>query len=96
MQNKNKKNLYTFTQTKMGFQLYVAHFTVAVLHLCLSEGSISTVSSCYNGACEGFWQAHYSTPSNPIPLPKYLFSLPDRPVSIRYQKLQPLPAEYFR
>lgn len=64
-------------------------FTVAVVYLCIGEYSISAVSSCYNGASEGFWQAHYSTSPPPLHThpPKYLFSLPDRPVSIRYQKM---------
>lgn len=47
-------------------QLYAVDFTVAVLYLCIGEYSISAVSSCYNGASEGFWQAHYST-SPPLP-----------------------------
>lgn len=43
------------------FQSYAVDFTVAVLYLCIGEYSISAVSSRYNGASEGFWQAHYST-----------------------------------
>lgn len=48
------------------FQLCAADITVAVLFLYIGKYSISTVSSCYNGASEGFWQAHYRIPS-PIP-----------------------------
>lgn len=81
-------------------QSYAVNFTVVVLYLCIGEYSISAVSSHYYGTSEGFWQAHYST-SQPHPTtippthpPKFLFSLPDRPVNIRYQKLKPLTADY--
>lgn len=96
--NKTELNWHHRENIKEIFQLCAANISVAVLFLYIGKYSISTVSSCYNGAGEGFWQAHYRIPSPIPPHPplKYLFSLPDRPVSIRYQKLWPLPAEYFR
>lgn len=62
--NRTELNWHHRENIKEIFQLCAANISVAVLFLYIGKYSISTVSSCYNGAGEGFWQAHYRISSH--------------------------------